>query len=126
MKLHCPTCNRAVDIGDASRYEVFTCACGRQFRGLHAEECLTDYLFWKFAGVPMRIFTFGLFGRIDQNKLNSTCCPHCNAEIGIANSREFLGVTGPECCWACTRKLPTEAVNNLIEWDGQRWVPTRK
>jgi len=113
MKLHCPTCNRPVDIGNASRYEVFTCACGRRFRGIHAEECLADYLFWKFAGVPMRLMTFGLFGRLDTNKLNYTRCPYCDAEIGIEGNRDTLGVTGPSHCWACTNKLPTEPVNNL-------------
>lgn len=123
MKLHCPTCNQPVDIGNASRYEVFTCACGRQFRGLHAEECLLDYLFWKFAGPTMRLFSFGLAGRIDQNKLNYTFCPYCDAEISISYSKEFLGVTGPVNCWACTRTLPTDAVNNLKKWvtiDGER------
>lgn len=125
MKLHCPTCNGAVDIGDASRYSIFTCGCGRQFRGIHADECLADYLFWKFAGVPTRLLTFGLFGRLDQNKLNYTLCPFCDAEISISYRTEFKGVSGPENCWACTRKLPTEAVNNLIEWDGQKWVPKK-
>jgi hypothetical protein len=24
VKLHCPTCNRPIDIGHASRYEVFS------------------------------------------------------------------------------------------------------
>jgi hypothetical protein len=113
MKLHCPTCNRSVDIGHASRYKVFACACGRKFRGIHAEECLADYLFWKFAGVPMRLMTFGLFGRIDTNTLNYTRCPFCDAEIGISYSREFFGVTGPSHCWACTNKLSTDPVNNL-------------
>jgi len=79
---------------------------------MNAEECLADYLFWKFAGVPMRLMTFGLFGRLDTNKLNYTCCPHCDAEISISYSREFLGVTGPSHCWACTNKLPTDPVNN--------------
>jgi len=30
-----------------------------------------------------------------------------------ASSMEFLGVTGPSHCWACTNKLPTDPVNNL-------------
>lgn len=113
MKLHCPTCNRPVVIGNASRYKVFGCACGRKFRGIHAEECLADYLFWKFAGPTMRLFTFGLAGRIDQNKLNYTFCPYCDAEISISYSRVFLGVTGPSNCWACTNKLPTGPVNSI-------------
>lgn len=123
MKLHCPTCNRPVDIGNASRYEVFTCACGRKFRGIHAEECLLDYLFWKYAGVPVRLLTFGQFGRLDQNKLTITSCPFCDSEIGISYNSKYLGVTGPSHCWACTNKLPTDPVNNLIERDGQKSVP---
>jgi len=64
------------------------------------------------AGPITRLFTMGIFGRLDHS-LNSTPCPYCYAEIGISYSREFLGVTGPSHCWACTNKLPTDPVNNL-------------
>jgi hypothetical protein len=113
VKLHCPTCNKPVDIGNASRFELFTCACRRKFRGIHADECLADYLFWKFAGVPVRLLTFGLAGRIDRNKLNYTSCPFCDAEISITYTGQYKGVEGPSHCWACTRKLPDDPVNNL-------------
>ncbi len=116
MKLHRLTCNRAVDIGDASGYEVFACTCGREFRGIHAAECLADHLYWKFADPTVRVFTMGLAGRIDNNTLGLTCCPYCHVEIGIRNNPQHPDVTGPGNCWVCTRRWPTEPVDNLKKW----------
>lgn len=121
MKLHCPTCNRKIDIGHASRFDVFSCPCGRQFRGIHAEEGLLDVVAEKLV-FPLHLLTAGIFYK-GPSLLNQTPCPHCHASIKVAPSTEFKGVETPEHCWACTHKLPTDAVNNLLTWDGSKWVP---
>lgn len=121
MKLHCPTCDRKLDIGGASRYETFTCPCGRNFRGIHAKEGLLDVVIEKLV-FPFHLLTAGIFFK-GPTLLNQTPCPFCHARIKVSTNPEYKGVVGPEYCWACTKKLPTEPVNNMVKWDGSKWVP---
>lgn len=111
MKLHCPSCDRKLEIGNASRYDVFACPCGRNFRGIHAEDSLLDALVENLV-FPLHLLTGGLFYK-GVTERNSTACPFCHAEIKVSSDPNYFGVVGPDYCWACTKKLPTEAVNNL-------------
>lgn len=112
MKLYCPTCDRMIDIGSASRFDVFSCPCGRQFRGIHAGEGLLDVVVEKLV-FPFHLLTAGIFYN-GPTLLNQTPCPYCHAAIKVSPSSEYKGVEAPEYCWACTNKLPTDAVNNLL------------
>lgn len=121
MKLICPTCERKLEIENASRYDIFCCPCGRSFRGIHAEEGLLDVVVEKLV-FPFHLLTAGIFYN-GPTLLNQTPCPFCHARIKVSSNPDYKGVVAPEYCWACTNKLPTDVVNNLVKWDGSKWVP---
>jgi len=101
MKLICPSCQSRVDIGAESRYDIFTCNCGRRFRGIWANLAALDFVVNKYLN-PLSLF----WG--DSYELpNHTACPYCNSRIRIGDG----GSSSPSHCWACGKGLPTSRIN---------------
>jgi hypothetical protein len=98
MLVYCPSCDKSVNIGSQSRYDVFICNCGRRFRGIYAKvnELHRWALGWWIPSSDQSIWP--------ENK-GQTPCPFCSEWV---DSR----ITGywPEVCRCCTRSLPIEEV----------------
>lgn len=102
MWLYCPSCSKSVDVGNNSRYEIFSCTCGRKFRGVWAK--------------VNEIHRWGLGWWIPRNDASiwpenrgKTPCPFCGEWV---NSR----TTGywPSVCQHCTRDLPIDEINETL------------
>lgn len=103
MKLICPSCQKRIKIGEASRYDIFTCDdCGRQFRGIYADHAPLDFVLKKY---------FTLASGYDAAR--QTPCPYCWASISLGFRWEE-GVNAPDYCWSCGKNLPTSEIKTRI------------
>jgi len=102
MWVYCPDCNSSVSTGTHSRYGVFSCTCGRKFRGIWAEvNEIHRWLvgFWIPPNDPS----------IWPENRGKTPCPYCGQWV----SGRITGYW-PVVCPHCTRDLPTDNVNETV------------
>jgi len=95
-----------MDIGSASRFDIFTCTCGRRFRGIGAELAGVDFIVNKYLN-PLKFLS------TEYESAGHTPCPYCSAAIPLSSSR-FPGVETPDYCWSCTKQLPTSRINGNV------------
>lgn len=105
MKLICPSCQARLDIGAASRFDIFTCTCGRQFRGIYADFAHLDFLVKKF--LLLRSYASG------YDAPHCTPCPWCGSVITLKPHPKYVGFSPPQYCWACCQELPTSRINQF-------------
>lgn len=106
MKLLCPSCNGKINIGGASRFDLFNCPhCKRIFRGTKADYAAVEFFFKKY-------FTWKMEG---YDSAYQTPCPHCASSISLVQNEQFKGVIAPDACWSCGRDLPNTVVKEFAK-----------
>lgn len=97
MKIKCPKCNKPMEIGDQSRFEIFRCgSCQYAFVGLEAELSPLNQVLG---------FFFGTGREFNYLNIGKTPCQHCGAAIQLWHHKDRPGYEGPSACHSCGRKL---------------------
>lgn len=110
MYMFCPSCNDRIHTRSRSRFHVFTCDCGRQFRGIDADVDIVHSAIWR-VGQAIVPGWKQVLGR-HNTFMNETMCPFCWCEIPLKKKTNSKGYYSPDCCHACGNELPTEPVND--------------
>lgn len=114
MKIICPTCDTNMEIGSQSRYAIFTCSCGRKFRGIYAEVNMVNVVANKFGSLFIPLYNAIVRPSVNWDE---TECPNCWSSIPLAENPQYQGFISPSSCWSCGCKLPTSIVK---EFDAEK------
>lgn len=122
MLMLCPSCDKRICTANQSRFDVFTCECGRQFRGIHADIDMVNNTIWSIGQVLVPLWKTVIGTR--EICYWHTACPYCWIQVPLVKSSVSKGYNSPDYCYSCQKRLPTETVNHFVKYDekSKKWV----